>query len=224
MIKHNQDGAVSGVAISLILSVVLLIGAVAFGAWAFMSRQDYKDNTDQKIIAAVTVAKQQESTAKDKQFAEDEKKPLRSYQGPEVYGSLTLQYPKTWSGIVDDNGKSGATLIDGFFYPNIVPSITDTASIFALRVQVISQPYAEVLKTLTALQQDKEKPVSITPYALPKVPKVVGVQVSGALPNSKTGMMVILPLRSETLQIWTEGNQFTGDFTNSILPNLSFLP
>jgi hypothetical protein len=36
--------------------------------------------------------------------------------------------------------------------------------------------------------------------------------------------MVVLPLRSQTLQIETAGSQFLGDFNNNILPNFSFSP
>lgn len=227
MIKHNQDGAVSGVGISLVFAVLLLVAAIGFGAWAFTSREDYKTNVDSKITAAVTIAKKQESSAKDAQFVQQEKQPLRTYTGPDAYGSLAISYPKTWSGVVAqaNNSSSGSgTLLDGYFYPNIVPSITDPASVFALRFQVVGTAYADVLKTLNSLQQNKEKPTSISPYALPKVPNTVGVQVNGALPNQKTGVMVILPLRSQTLEVWTEGSQFTGDFNASILPNLSFAP
>jgi hypothetical protein len=97
MIKRNQDGAVNGVVISLVLAVILLIGTLGFAGWAYMSRQDYKDNVDAKVSDAVVIAKQQESTAKDKQFVEKEKNPLRTYHGPDTYGGLTIAYPKTWS-------------------------------------------------------------------------------------------------------------------------------
>lgn len=230
MIKHNQDGAVSGLAVSLVLAIVLLIGAIAFAVWAFSGRQDYKNHTDAKITAAVTVAKQQESGLKDKQFAEAEKNPLKTYTGPQAYGSIVLSYPKTWSGYVasSSNGNSGSALVDGYFDPGVVPSVSDPASVFSLRVQVLSQAYAQTLSSINNSQQSQNPP-TINAYALPKVPKTVGVEVTGALPNSnsstpKTGVMVILPLRSQTLEIWTEGNQFLSDFNNYILPNFTFSP
>lgn len=227
MIKHNQDGAVSGELMSLILAVVLLLGAIGFGVWAFMGRQDYKDHTDAKIAAAVKVAVAENSTAKDKQFAEDAKNPLKTYNGPEAYGSIVLQYPKTWSGYVSEaNNGSNDTLVDGYFNPGVVPSVTDQGSVFALRIQVLSRSYSQVLTNLNNSQQPN-KPRAITPYALPKVPKVVGVKVTGPLANNsatKTGTTIILPLRSETLEIWTEGDQFLPDLNNYILPNFEFSP
>jgi hypothetical protein len=230
MIKHNQDG-LSGAAVSLVLCVVLLIGALGFGIWAYSSRQDYKSNTDAKIADAVSVAKKEESVVKDRQFAEESKNPLKTYSGPQAYGSIILQYPKTWSGYVVDttgnNGSSSGAPVDGYFHPGVVPSVGSDSSVFSLRMQVIGQSYAQVLDSISS--SDSDNPPVIKPYALPRVPKAVGVQISGKLPindgnGEKTGVMVILPLRSQTIKLWTEGTQYTKDFNKYILPNFSFSP
>lgn len=227
MLRQNQDGAVSGVAVSLILTIVLLIGAISFAAWAFSSREDYKNHTDAKIAVAVAAAKKQESQQKDAEFTQAEKNPLRTYSGPQAYGSIQLSYPKTWSGYVDQSGNgNGNALVDAYFYPAIVPSINDPNSSFALRVQVLNQSYSQSISSFQNAAQSKTPP-TIVPYALPKVPNVVGVEVSGQIAGGNppvTGTMVILPLRSETLEIWTEGNQFLSDFNNIILPNFTFSP
>ncbi len=226
MIKHNQDGAVSGLGLSLGLTIFLLIAATVFGGWAFMSRADYKNNTDSKIADAVTIAKQQEAAAKDAQFLQDEKKPLRTYKGPEAYGSVHIDYPKTWSGYVDDKGATNSIVLDGYFYPNIVPSLTNPNSTFALRLQVLGKTYEEVLKAIkaSATNSGVKTPPVITPYSLPKVPGAVGIKTTGTLPNGKQGTMIVLPLRAQTIEIWAETAQFTPDFEASILPNLSFIP
>ena len=221
MIKHNQNGGISAVALSLGVTVVLLIGAISFGAWAFSGRQDYKNNTDQKIADAVTIAKQKEDSAKDVVFAETQKNPLRTYEGPEAYGSIKLQYPKTWSGYVDSTG-GGTALVDGYFYPGEVPSTSNQSSVFALRVQVINLPYSQSLSNLSSAQQNGK--VTVEAYALPKVPKAIGVKASGTFPNGKAGEEVLLPLRSETLQLSTDGTLFTSDFEKNILPNFTFSP
>jgi hypothetical protein len=228
MSKLNQDGAVSGLALSFALSVILLVAAISFGAWAFSSRQDYKNNVDEKIQAAVVTAKQQESAAKDAEFAEAEKSPLRTYSGPESFGSITIKYPKTWSAYVNDGGTDSMP-VDGYFYPNVVPGITNRSTPFALRLQVVGQSYSEVAKNLASQQKNtdtKSTPLTISPYALPKVPKVVGIKVSGTLQDkdNKLGTMIVLPLRSQTLEVWTEGTQFTSDFDKYILPNMTFSP
>lgn len=225
MIKHNQDGA-SGVALSLALTVVLLIGALGFGIWSFSSRQDYKNHTDVKVAAAVTVAKQQESDAKDKIFAEELKNPLQTYTGPPAYGGITLNYPKTWSSyIIDTSSSGGSTPIDAYFHPVTVPSVQDSNSVFSLRLQILNQSYSQTVSGLTSGTNSAGVTTTIKPYALPKVPKAVGVEVTGGIPNTqKTGTMVILPVRSQTIELWTETGQYLNDFNKYILPNFSFSP
>jgi|SRR5665213_2222623 len=224
MTKHNQDGAVNGVVISLVLAILLLIGALGFGGWAFSSRQDYKNHADAKINVAVATAKQQEDAVKDLKFAEEAKKPLRAYNGPEAYGSLVVNYPKTWSAYIDDTA-TGGTPVDGYFAPGTVPSINGQNSVFALRVQVLSQTYAQVLQSLTSQQQSGK--LTISAYSLPLLPKVVGIKAVGqtsSQTNQSTVTMIVLPIRSNTLEIWTEGNQYLADFNNNILPNFTFSP
>lgn len=225
MTKLNQSGAGSGMLISLVLAVILLIGALVFGGWAFNSRQDYKNNVDTKISVAIVVAKQQQSGADQKKYDEAAKNPLRTYNGPEAYGSLVIQYPKTWSAYVDDSGH-GQGLVDGYFDPNTVPSISDTNSTFALRVQVLNQPYSQVLQGFTSAQRNTQNPVSFSAYSLPKEPKAVGIKATGAInqQQNSNGTMVVLPLRSNTLEIYTMGTQYLNDFNTYILPNFDFSP
>jgi hypothetical protein len=218
MDKHNQDGSINVLLLPLILASVGLIGMLAFGAWAFSSRQDYKTNVDAKIAEAVTIAKQQESAEKDRQFAEAAKQPLKTYSGPDQYGSIALQYPKTWSGYVAV-ADGGGVALDGFFSPDVVPSVQDQNNSFALRVKVVDQSYSEVVSEFT----DNEA-VTATPYALPKLPKIVGIRVEGQIENQKQGSMVILPVRDKTLQVYTQSETFLNDFNTIILPNLSFAP
>lgn len=221
MIKLNQNGAVSGLVISLILTIILLVCALGFAGWAYSQSQHYKNDVDAIVSKAQTETSQKTSAAKDKQFAEESKNPLKTYNGPEAYGSLQVNYPKTWSGYVDASGTS-SSLVDGFFAPGEVPSLTDQNSVFALRVQVLRQPYAQVIQAFASQQQSGK--VSISAYALPKLPQIVGIKVTGEISDKKTVTMVVVPLRSDTLKIWTEGTQFVDDFNNHILPNFSFAP
>ena len=105
MIKLREHGSINILLIPLILLALFFIGAVGFGYWAYGQRQDYKDHSDQKANIAVDAAVKAEDIKKDAQFAEDAKKPLKTYQGPEAFGGIQLSYPKTWSGYVNDTAK-----------------------------------------------------------------------------------------------------------------------
>lgn len=204
--------------IPLILASVFLLGTIGFSAWAFGERQDYKNNVDQKIAAAVSEAKKEEGALKDKQYAEAAKLPLKTYNGPEEFGSIVLQFPKTWSAyIVGAAGDSEDYA--GYFHPDAVPEVGQESSTFALRIDVVSEPYSEALE-----QYQDEEGISVTPYALPKLPKVTGVRIDGQIEENKKGSMIVLPLRDKTLKIYTESESYLNDFNNNILPNLTFSP
>lgn len=219
-LRQNQTGSVALIA-SLVVTVLLLFGALGFGFWANAGRQDYKNNVDQKISVAVTAAKQAESTRKDQEFAELSKSPLKTYIGPESYGSVHVNYPRTWSGYVV-TPVSGAPYVDGYFNPGVVPGVGVTGSAYALRIRVNSSSYSTLMEAFKSNVQAGQTKVS--PYKLPKVPGVIGSKVTGAIDNQKKGTLIVLPLRANALEIWTESDKYLNDFNKYILPNLSFAP
>jgi hypothetical protein len=208
-----------GVIITLILTILLLFGAIAFGLWAYMSMQDYKVNSDKKVAAAVVVANKKTSDEKDKEYVEKEKSPYKEYLGPATFGSVKIVYPKTWSAYIDE--KNSSPYVDGFWHPNFVPS-TATGTAYALRMQVLSSPYDQVIKAFDS--KVKSGDVKLSPYRAPLVPGVLGSRVDGQITKGQKDSMVIFPLRDKTLQVWTESDQFLGDFNNTVLANLTFSP
>ncbi len=219
MRKTDQAGSIV-VFIALGVFIVLFVAAAIFGFWAYSQRQDYKKNVDAKIDVAVAAAVSKEDVKKDAAFAEKEKNPLRPYIGPEAYGKVVIAYPKTWSATVDES-TSGSTVVNGYFHPSFVPGLQSTTN-FALRLQVVSIPYDQVLKQFDAAVKNGK--VKVNPYQAPKVSSVHGARLDGELDAKKKGSMVLLPLRDKTIKIWTEADQFQGDFNNIVLANLTFVP
>lgn len=205
----------------LIIVIVLLVGSLGFGIWAFTQMQHYKTDTNQIVDSAVSVAVEKAKTDKDNEFAEKEKQPYRTYSGPSDFGSVSFNYPKTWSGYVPEKTQTSSEAVDGYFFPGVVPDVVGSAN-FALRLKITNRPYTDTLVTFTELQ--KSGAVKVSPFRLAKVPSVLGVKITGKIIGEKQGALVILPNRDKTLQVWTEGQQFQKDFTNSILPSLSFTP
>lgn len=211
---------INGLLIPLILMTLLLCVAAAFALWAFGSRQDYKNNVDKKIDEAVTLANQITSTSKDKEYVEKEKNPLKSYLGPATYGGVSLMYPKTWSAYIGESNDSSMP-IEGYLHPNFVPSLQSKTA-FALRMQVVNQPYVQVMRQFDS--NTKIGTVRVTPYKADKVPSVLGSRADGEITPGQQVSMVIFPIRDKTLKVWTESDTFDKDFDTIILPNLSFTP
>lgn len=218
----DQRGGLNGLLIPFILSILFFVGAASFGAWAFMSRQDYKNNTDAKIATAQAVTKAQTQAADQVIYAQAAKYPLRSYIGPSAYGNVKISYPKTWSAYVQDATNGGSSPVNGYFQPDVVPNVNSDSSTFALRVQVLSNSYPQQLASFA--NQAKNGKVTVAPYSLPKLPNVIGSIVTGQIGQNVQGTMIIVPIRSLTLEIWTEQPSEQSDFTNIILPNVTFSP
>jgi len=221
MRNNSQSGAMNLLLIPFILVILLFFGAAGFGYWAYGQSQHFKNDVDQIVETEVEKAKQQVSTQKDKEFTEKEKYPYDTYKGPAAYGSLTILYPKTWSGYVIDSGNSSYP-VDGFFHPKQVPTTTNNTKTFALRVQVVQQSYSNVLQQFQGFVSQKK--VSVKPYRSPNVPNIIGSRLDGAIQVNKQGSMIVLPMRDKTLKIWTESTDFRSDFDKIVLPNFSFTP
>ncbi|HEY1835772.1 MAG TPA: hypothetical protein VGG13_03045 [Candidatus Saccharimonadales bacterium] len=222
-VKSSERGQMNVLLVPLILVSLVLIGVAYFGYWAYEGRQDYKNNVDQKVAAATQVSNQQLTVKLNAQFAQEEKNPLKTYAGPSPFGSVQFKYPKTWSAYVDVDSTSD-TPVDGYFYPDVVPATgaddTSTSSTnFALRIQVLEQDYSTTLQNYQS-----QGGVTINPFRMPKVPSVVGVMITGQIQSSKTGTLIVLPLRTATLEVWTESPQFLQDLTKTILPSFTFSP
>lgn len=214
----NQKGAINILLIPLILCIVFLLASVGFGLWAYSSRQDYKDNVDEKIATAVEIAQQQTATEKDNEFIEREKQPLQENAGPSSYGSVKIKYPKTWSAYVDQNDRSN-TPIDGYFHPTTVPGVKSDSS-FALRLQVVNSTFDEQAKKFDS--DVKTGKTKAKPYVPVNIDGAVGLQFDGELEDQKQGTLVMIKMRDKTLKIWTEADQFRKDMFDNVLANLTF--
>ncbi len=218
----NERGELNILLIPVILLAVLFVGAASFAVWAYMGRQDYKENSDQKAAVAVAANKKVVQAEDAAKFAEAAKQPLKLFNGPETYGSVKLSYPKTWSGYVITTDNGGGTPLDAYFSPDVVPNTASRDSTFALRVQVMPQTYSATIGQFSAYV--KQGKATAAPYKLPKVPDIIGTRIEGQLTANKQGSMIILPVRDKTLKIWTESATFKADFDNNILPNTTFSP
>ncbi len=223
MRKPDQRGSVVSI-IMIVFSVIALIGLAAFGGWAYMSRQDYKDNVDTKIAEAVDAARKDEQAKKDIEFAEREKQPFTSYTGPSTAGSIKLTYPKTWSAYIDESG-SGNMPINGYFYPGFVPNVIDRDVQFPLQVQVKNATYDDEMHIYETLINSGA--VKASPFRAAQVQSVLGIRLDGKYVqgNDKIdGSLVILPLRDKTIEISTQTQTYMADFNDTVLANLTFVP
>jgi hypothetical protein len=214
----NSSRSAGFVPISIILNVVLAVLVLSVGAfaiWAYMEYQDHKNNVDTKVTAAVKDAKTQQKKEDDAAFAEQEKLPTRQLVGPDELGSVTLDYPKTWSVYVGSNGVVNPTY-EAYLYPGAVPP-TNSNTPFALRVTVANTTYEAALQQMDSFVKTGDlKASSVT------LNGVAGVRYDGKIASNIQGSLVIFKVRDKSLKVYTETDTFRGDFDKIILPSLKF--
>lgn len=214
---NKEQGSVS--LIVAIIFGVLFVASSIFGVWSFIGRQDFKDNVDSKIADATAVAVQEAETAKESEFIEREKLPTRTYTGPSTYGSLSFEYPKTWS-VYSEESSSG-TVLDVYAHPRVVPGLR-SGQPYGLRIEIISRQYdSEISRIQRAVDNGDLRSRAFRPD---KVESVLGIRVDGLLERDVTGAAVYLPLRDRTIKMYTEVPQLVNDFNNIVLPSLTFNP
>lgn len=82
----------------LVVAIVFIITTVLLGAgliWALINYFDQKNTVDTQVSSAVTLAVKERADADAATFEAEEKKPNRQFAGPEDFGSVSFQYPKT---------------------------------------------------------------------------------------------------------------------------------
>lgn len=216
MKRKNFDGYMN------VLLIPFIIGLLAAAIFAVMvivyfgKYNDAKNNLDAHVATAVDGAKKQQQTDDQKQFAIQEKLPLRSYTTPANIGSIKVQFPKTWSDYIDLGSGDSSTPLDFYANPDYVPAQT-TDTRYALRMQLVSQQYSQIVQQYNnQVTQGKAKASPIT------VSGVQGIRIDGEFKVNISGAIIILPLRSQTLMFWTESKNFLPDFNKNIVPNISF--
>src|SRR3989344_8913383 len=222
MNRKDQSGSTLFIVVVSLLGIGLLASG-GFGFWAYSGRQDYKDNVDLKVAAAVKIAKEDQAVELTKKFEDLAKSPYKTYQSPATAGSVTFTYPKTWSAYVDEPNASQP--INGYFHPNQVPG-TNSGTSYALRVEMLGSDYSQIIKSYESLV--KKGDLIASPYIPPKMVGVpnaqLGTRFDGLMSQNKSGSVVILKVRDKTLKIYTEATDFMADFNNNVLPSLVYIP
>ena len=232
MDSQTDGGAVTetspgkGRLLTIVILVILLIAAIGFGGWAFSKMQDYKNNSDKKAAIAVAEAKKVQAAQLQAQFDEQSKLPTKTYKGSPTYGSITFNYPRTWSAYVDTSSSSEP--INGYFHPDVVPGLGDKPA-YALRVELVNTDYSQVLQSMA--NSISQGDVTAKAYVPPKMQGTAnvaaGTYLSGHINSqdqTQLGNMLVIKVRDKTLQIYSESASFDSDFNNTVLASLTFVP
>jgi len=210
----HEQGGVSGSLIAIIGLIILFLAAGSAAIWAYVNYNEQKTNVDGKISLAVVEAKKLQGDADEAKFAEREKEPLRQFVGPEDYGRLTFDYPKTWSVYIAKDVSRGG-IFEAYLNPVTVPPVS-TIQQYSLRVTVDEKDYDQVVKVYQELVKKGDLRSSAT-----SANGNNGTRLDGNFTKDIRGSAVIYKIRDKTVTLRTDADTFKPDFEN-IIKTLNF--
>ena len=212
----HERGAINGSTIAITALTLLVIIFGGFGAWSYMQYTKSSTDVNGQVEDAVAKAVKEQVEADEKKFTEREKQPLRQFAGPDDYGRLTFDYPKTWSAHQgSDISKGGGVTYTAFLHPILVPAITDSQKI-AIRISIEQKLYEDVLKGYEKLLKKGDLQSAAWSNG-----KYSGTLITGQFNKDIRGRAVVLKMRDRTLTIRSDADVFKDDF-DAITKTVSF--
>lgn len=205
---HERGAAHWSTIVVIVLTVVLaIVGSLAI--WAFVEYNNARTDVDGQISLAVSEAEKAQAEEDEKKFAEREKEPNREFVGPDDFGRVTFDYPKTWSVYVADNGARSGTY-EAYLNPITVPTVSKSQR-FALRVTIESEDTDAVLEDYEKLIESGDlSSENFTANGFE------GTRLDGNFDKNIRGSAVIFKVRDKALTIRTDADTFKPDFDKLI--------
>ena len=211
--QQKQSGIINPWLVVSISLIVVTLGLAGTLFWALTNYFDQKDNVDTKVSTAVTTAVKKQADADAKNFEILDKLPNRQFAGPEDFGALSFNYPKTWSTYIAKDAQAG--VYQAYLNPVSVPAVTSTSQ-YALRVTIETKDYNVVLNSYQ--QAIKKGDLKSSPV---KINGVDGTRIEGAFTKDIRGSAVVFKLRDKTVTIRTDADTFKGDF-DALVASITF--
>lgn len=213
-VHHSQRGSVDGWLIATIGLSVLTMAAAGVAIWGYMNYTEQKTNVDGKIAIAVADAKKAQADSDEVKYFSLEKEPNREFVGPEDYGRLTFNYPKTWSVYVGKDVSSGGKF-EAYLNPVTVPPVSATQQ-YGLRVTIEQSDYDSIIAGYADLVKRGDLRSSATSSDGNN-----GTRFDGNFSKDIRGSAVIYKIRDKTLTMRTDADTFKADF-DAIIATIKF--
>lgn len=222
--RHQHEyGAINGAIFAIVALSVLVIVFGSFGIWSYMNYMDQKKDVDQKIDTASAAAVLKNSQNLEAKFEAREKEPMRQFSGPSDYGSLTFDYPKTWSAYqATDISNGGGVTYAAYLNPVVVPPVTNTINTkndsikFAIRISIEQTTYDQSVDSYQSLIKKGALQSSVYSDGVH-----TGTKIVGNFSDSIYGTAVLIKMRDRTLTIRTDGDVFQNDY-DALLKTVKF--
>lgn len=197
-----------GSIIETIILIAMTLVAVIFIYLYIQKYVDYENistDVNSQIDAAVAMAQAETATQKEAEFAEREKYPYKTFTGPADYGSLSFEYPQTWSVYIAKDAAKGGDF-EAYLNPGEVNPVS-AQTINALRVTIRDTAFDTAVRTYDNFVKSGR-----LQFSNRSVGGVLANVYTGELPNNIHGALVMFKLRDKTVMLQTDAELFIGEF------------
>lgn len=213
--KHTkQTGAISAsMVVASVLGLFMLVFA-GLAVWAYLGYNDQKTNVDYKIAIAEADAKKKQAADDQDNYTKQLENPYIEFVGPDDFGRVTFDYPKTWSAFVaKNNTKSGD--YEAYLNPGTIPPLGKKQQ-FAVRVVINDKSYADTLDSYNSRVKKGDLKSSTT-----SANGQNGTRFDGSFSKDIRGSAVVYKVRDKTLTLSTDADTFKPKF-NELIKTLEF--
>lgn len=207
---------------SIIETVILIAVTIVAVIFVYLYIQKYIEwenistDVNAQIDSAVAMAQAETATKMEEEFAEREKYPYKTFAGPADYGSLSFEYPQTWSVYIARDAANGGDF-EAYLNPGEVNPVS-SKTINALRVTIRDTAFDSAVT-----QYDNYVKNGSLQFSTRTVGGVLANVYTGSLPNGIQGALVIFKLRDKTVMLQTDAELFIGEFYN-LLDTVTVVP
>ena len=195
---------------TLVLVAVCLIAAAAivFAVIFFMQYNELKTNYESEKGLAVSEAVKQQQDKDEAAYEERAKEPFYSFTGPSDYGSISFEYPKTWSVYVEKDGTNNSDFV-AYFQPKQVDATNNKESRYALRFQILNRQITSVQSSY----ETKIKNGKLTSRTFSSDDNALsGTWYEGEISEGIRGIVILLKVNDKTLIMQTDAEAYRADF------------
>ena len=210
-VAKKQKGSNRSLIVAVSILSILFVVAGFLAIWAYSNYRTATNGVQDKIDLAVAAAKKDQANSDETNFTEREKQPNRQFVGPDNYGRVTFNYPKTWSVYVSSDVQNNGGTYQAYLNPGVVPPVGASNQLFALRVTIQQMGYSQVLQQYQSLVQAGKltsSNISVNGHN--------GTRLDGNFTSQLRGSAVFFQIRDKVLIVQTDANTFDSDYENII--------
>ncbi|MDO4752981.1 MAG: hypothetical protein Q4A36_01995 [Candidatus Saccharibacteria bacterium] len=206
--------------IAIIALSLISVTFIGLFIWMYTQYDDARTNVDGQINVAVTKAIDENTMKLENEFAEREKYPFQTFAGPEDYGGLTFEYPKTWSVYVAADASHGGDF-EAYLNPVEVYEVGDT-TIDALRVKVLNTAFDDVAAMYQRDLEGDQPTLRLESVVIGQNNDIPANKYIGIIPGTEfDGYIIVFKIRDKTAILQTDSKLFEADY-NTLLASVRF--